>query len=177
MKKKNIVFPWWIIGLICPIVGIVLFILWKNKRRKDANNIIIGSIIGLFVYLFLVIILGSNGISIENKTVDSWYNDITSGKQTVTVIGSSTCSHCQEYKPVIKALAKKYKFNLYFFESDTLSSEDSDKLFNSFELKDYNGYVPYTFIFENNEYVNGIVGFADKSATIEYFKEYGVIKN
>ena len=147
-------------------------------KKKKTKNIIIASTFIFLIISFVVILFNSNNTEyVKKPNVDNWYNDISSGKQVVTVIGLTTCQHCQAYKPVIKSLANNEKFELYFFESDLLSDGQANKLINSFDLKDYDGYVPYTFIFKDNEYISGKVGYSNKNDIIDFLKKNNVIKN
>ena len=172
--KKNIII-FWLLGVILPPVGIILYFINKKKDKTKAKELLKGSIIGLLIYLFAALIVFTR-VPEDNRTVDDWHSDVNKGNVVVTVLGASYCSHCQEYKPVIRKLANKYKFNMYFFELDTLE-EDREKLENSFELPDFEGYVPYTVIFKDGKPIASTTGFVDKSATIKFLKENGIIKN
>ena len=171
MKKNKKEFPFWIIGLIIPIVGFILYFVLKGNNKS--KKLLVSSIVSLSVYsLILLAIINT----VPERTVDEWYNDINSGKEVITVIGLTTCSHCQEYKPVIQSLSKKYNFNLYFFEVDTLPEKEKDILFNTIELKDYDNHVPFTFIVRSKEYVTGVVGYNGRDSIKEFLKEYEIIK-
>ncbi len=129
-----------------------------------------------------VIIISLNGKTIDYKSrsVDEWYNDIMSGKEVITVYGGSECPHCHQYYPVITKLAKKYNLNLYFFEVDTLNKNNPDayqKLMNSFEIKDYDGSVPFTYIMKDGDYKNYTSGFISRDNTVNFLKENGLIKD
>ena len=116
----------------------------------------------------------------KERNVDDWYNDIMNKKEVLTVYGASYCSHCQEYYPVISKIANKYNINLYFFEVDTLNKENSeayDKLMNSFEISDYDGSVPFTYIMRDGQYVTSTTGFANRDLTMNFLKENKVIEN
>ena len=144
---------------------------------KKNKKLLIISVIGFTLLFVLFIFLIKGTYSMEEQTVDNWYNKSSSGETVVTIIGSSTCSHCQEYKPVITTLAKKYQFKLFFFEADKLNEDDSDKLYNTYDLESFDGRVPYTFIIKDNKFVISKTGFANREDTIEFLKENGVIKN
>ena len=109
-----------------------------------------------------------------NGMLKSWKDDINSGREVVTVIASSGCPHCKEYKPVITDIANKYNIKLYFFEVDSLVESDKDILtnINSDEF-DYSGSVPYTFVIRNNEYIGDTVGFVSSGSTIYYLNKFG----
>lgn len=142
----------------------------------------IGIIIGIIIVILGVIVISLNSQmpDYKERTVEDWYNDIINNKEVLTIYGASYCSHCQEYYPVISKLANKYNINLYFFEVDTIREKDKDaydKLMNSFELSDYDGNVPYTYIMRDGNFVNSTVGFANRDLTVNFLTENGIIKN
>lgn len=104
-----------------------------------------------------------------NYQLRNWKNDINSGKEVVTVIASSTCPHCKEYKPVITDIANKYNINLYFFEADELTNNDYDILTDIDDDKfSFTGSVPFTFIIRNNKYVDDKIGYNDEAGVIGF---------
>ena len=179
MKKRekinnNII--WWILGLVLPPLGIIMYFINRKKDKGKSKQLLTGSIIGLIIYLVVILCLATK-VPEDNRSVSDWHTDVNKGGVVVTVIGASYCTHCQEYKPVIKALSKKYGFNLYFIESDTLSEEDQNILYNTFELPNFEGYVPYTVIIKDGKPLTSTTGFANRETTIDFLKENGVIKN
>ena len=173
-KKNNLI--WWVLGLALPPIGIILYFFNKNNDKIKSKELLKGSIIGFIIYLFLILIIFA-GNPEDKRTVNDWHVDVNKGDVVVTVIGASYCNHCQEYKPIIKSLAKKYNFNMYFFESDLLNEDDKDILYNTFELPNFEGYVPYTVIIRDGKPITGTTGFANKETTIDFLKENGVIEN
>ena len=171
-KSNSFKFPLWIISLLLPPIGVVLYFI-KKKDKKESKSILTSFIIGFCIYSFILLgILNST----PEKTVSEWYNDVQNNETIVTVIGLTTCSHCQELKPVITRLSKKYKFNLYFFEVDTLSTEESDILYNTLDLKDYDEHVPFIFIVKDKEYANGTVGYSTQASLETYLMDNDIYK-
>jgi len=173
MKKLAIL--WWILGLICPPIGIILYFVFKKKDKEKSNNLIKGSILGLCVYSLFILYLGTHSSDYFNRTVDEWYKDVSSNNTVVTVIGASYCSHCQEYKPYITSLAKKKNINLYFYEIDTMKEADVNKLENSFDLAGYSGSVPFTVIFKDGKALATHEGFESNVMLYDFFKENGIV--
>ena len=176
MKNKNINTLLLFLGILLPPVGIIMYFINRKKDKSLSKILLIGTIIGLIIYLFVALIVFTKTPE-DKRTVNDWHTDVNKGGIVVTVIGASYCSHCQEYKPVIRNLSKKYGFNLYFFESDILGKEDQDILYNTFELPNFEGYVPYTVIIKDGSPLISTTGFANKEATVNFLKENGVIKN
>lgn len=151
---------------------------------KNKSNVIIFSVIGAIVLAFIAISFFKETPEIEKvdeseaywEEIESWYDDVNNKKTVVTVIGSSTCPHCQEYKPIITSLAEEKNFIFYFFESDKLNNEQYNILTNTYELENYEGYVPYTFVIKDNKFVKDTTGFESKDATVKFLKETKVIK-
>ena len=48
---------WGLLGFFVPIVGIVLYLVWRYERIKDGKYALIGAIIGAVVQLSLSILL------------------------------------------------------------------------------------------------------------------------
>ena len=66
---------------------------------------------------------------------------------------------------------------LYFFETDELENTDTTILTTTYELKNYEGYVPFTFILKDGEVVGDQTGYNDEETTIQLLREVGAIKD
>ena len=174
MKKNNYL---WIVGLLLPLVGLILIFTVFRKNKDAKSNLLVGVIVGFCLSAFALLAFSQRYSPYIVRSVDEWYKDVSSGNTVVTVFGASYCSHCKEYKPVLFKIAKKYDLNLYYFQVDTMDQNDFNKLTTSFEIKDYTGSVPFTFVMKKGEYVGYDVGFQDEETTIEFFKNQGLIKN
>ena len=64
----------------------------------------------------------------------------------------------------------------YFFEADYLDETDYAMLTKTFEIKNYTGAVPYTFIVKDGKFVADTVGYLDEETTINFLNENNVIK-
>jgi thiol-disulfide isomerase/thioredoxin len=153
----------------------------KNKRLITILGIVLA--IGLFVGLsFLIDASGKESENDDNDStgttadIESWYNKSTNGDEIVTVIASSTCPHCQEYKPVIENLASEKGFTLYFFEADYLDETDYAMLTGTFEIENYTGSVPYTFIVRDGKFVADTIGYSDEDTIVSFLEENNIIK-
>lgn len=193
--KKNKINLWWILGLLLPPVGIVLYILWRKNKKEEAKSIGTGTLISAVFWVFLGLSLLPNnnenlkGVSIDlsnivkevnvsknGKEVSSWYKDVSSGEAVVTVIASSTCPHCQNLKPIITASSKKYKYKLYFFEADQLKDEDYQVITDAIELDGYEGYVPYTFVIKDKVFKGSNTGEMTDSVLKDFLVQTEVLE-
>ena len=194
MKKQKKINLWWIVGLLLPPVGLVLFLLWRKNRKEDAKTIGTCSLISAIFWLFLGLSFIPNNsdnsgaiptinnmlkdvdISLAGKEVSSWYKDVSSGDAVVTVIASSTCPHCKNLKPVITASSKKHNYKLYFFEADTLSDDDYLIISNSIDLEGYEGYVPYTFVIKDRDFKGSHTGEMEDEDLVDFLIETEVLE-
>ena len=155
----------------------------ENKNKKLITILGIVLAIGLFIGLsFLIDASGKDKGNDDNNSsgttadIESWYNKATNGDEIVTVIASSACPHCQEYKPVIEKLASDKGFTLYFFAADYFAETNYAMLTGTFEIKNYTGAVPYTFIVKDGKFVADTVGYLDEETTINFLNENNIIK-
>ena len=147
-----------------------------NKKLKITLIVII-SVLAFYGLSYVISLKLPEEPKKEEKvlSVTDWYNDTLTDEYIVTVVGSSTCPHCNEYQPVIEEIADEYGFKLYFFKTDKLSEEDYNKLVNAYQFT--NEYIPYTVIIKNGKVIAGVEGFESKDSTIKYLKEHKVIEN
>ncbi len=170
---------WWLVGLILPPLGLILYLLWRKNNKEAAKSVGTGALISALLWMFfgLSFLINTNGEpKPEPIKVADWYNDYESGETIVTVLASSTCPHCQNLKPVITASSEKYGYKLYFFEGDTLSEADYGKLTTTIELEGYEGYVPYTFVISNKKFMGSHTGEMEDSDLTEFLKQTKVLK-
>ena len=171
--NKNII--WWIIGLLCPPVGLILYFIFRKKDKSKSSSLVKGSLVGFAFIGIFILYTATHSIDYTKRNIDEWYNDVKSNNTVVTVIGASYCSHCQEYKPYITSLAKKKNINLYFYEIDTMKEADVNKLENSFDLAGYSGSVPFTVIFKDGKALATHEGFESNVMLYDFFKKNGIV--
>lgn len=155
----------------------------KKSKEKDTLNIkgilIVIVCIAAFVGLSFLLPNGKKEESGNETTseykVSDWSKDVKE-KTVVTILASTTCPHCQAYKPVITKLAKDNNFTLYFFELDALSQDEQNVVTSTFELTNFVGSVPYTFIVKNGKVVSDTTGFSTEDDTVKFLKASDIIK-
>lgn len=93
----------------------------------------------------------------------------------ILVISQTICSHCKEYKPVLRKVLKKNKLTAYYIEVDKLSEEEQK------EFKKYISFdsTPMTiFLKEGKETTAAtrIVGSASEEKILKKLKSNGYIE-
>ena len=95
-------------------------------------------------------------------------------KETLVVyVGSSVCSACQAYKPIVTELIKNYKVKVYYVETNSDVTADLTAL-----QEKYLGtvqYTPTTFIYKNGVMLDSKVGALGYLALKNWFVQYGII--
>ena len=182
MKNKTEFKYWWILGLLIPPLGILLycskFIKMSNENR---TNLLTGTIIGTGIWVFIalsfLISVNGTGPSQEKEySVADWIVETKKSEPVVTVIGMTSCGHCQAYKPVIERLAEEEGFKLNFFETDALSQEDSEIVETKYEFETFENLVPFTFIVKEGKVIAENTGFGGETEIVKFLLNNGVIK-
>lgn len=83
-EKKKGNFGWAVLGFFIPIVGLILFIVWKDERKADSKNAGIGALVGFIIGVILIFVLPALLINrgwkdVQNSLVDRncklWYSE------------------------------------------------------------------------------------------------------
>lgn len=94
----------------------------------------------------------------------------------VLLISQTTCSHCENYKPKLKDVAKKYKLHVYYIDIDLLEEDEYDEL-DSYLSFASSGTPITIFLKDGNEttVANRIKGDSSKDKIIKKLKSNGFI--
>lgn len=139
---------------------------------KKKNFIFIGIIIIFLLILLLLFVNNGKGNLIELS-----YNDIKekieNKENFVLCVSRTTCSHCADYKPKLKEVAKENNINIYYIDVDKYDEEEFSNLIS------FDGSTPTTIFIKNGEEEttsNRINGDVSKSKIIEKLKSNGFVE-
>lgn len=93
----------------------------------------------------------------------------------ILYIGSSTCSHCKEYKETLNKVIEDYNLDIKYIDISKLSEKDSSEFQSNYPISG----TPTTIFIEDGEEkdtYNRIVGSAKYSKIVEKLKENDYIK-
>lgn len=146
----------------------------KNNKKKLVMGILGGIIvIGLIVFFFL----GSNS---SDNFIKLNYNEfkekIDNNDSFVLCVSRTTCSHCNDYKPKLKEVSKKYNIKIYYTEINEFSNSELDYFKDNFG---FDGGTPITmFIKDGKEGTTGsrIEGDVSMEKIVSKLKTNGFIK-
>ena len=149
----------------------------KESSKKSNTTTLILILVGVIAFIVVSFMLPSKEAKKpeKNPAVSEWAEKVKTG-ESITVLASSTCPHCQEYKPVINRLSSDHGFDLYFFELDEFSEDEQNILVGTFELKNFSGAVPYSFIVRDGKFVDDAVGYSNEESVVNFLKKNGLIK-
>lgn len=148
----------------------------KKFFEKNWKKILIAVLLVAFALLVMFTEEVPTNNVVEYPDVSSWKEETSADKPVVTVLALSTCGYCQNYQPVIEKLQEEYDFVLYWYEIDGVSDADYSTLMSTYELKNYEGSVPYTFITKDGEFVADTIGGMEEATTLKFLKDNEVIE-
>lgn len=150
MKKKLLIFLAFAIS-IGAIIAIIYAAITLNKQEKIEDS-----------YL----------IELTYKELEE---KINKKESFVLVFTQTQCSHCHEYKPILKRTLAKKKFYAYEVVLDNLSKQEKAKLN---DIANVSGTPTTVFIIDGEE-VNSssrLVGIQQEDKIVNRLKYYGYIK-
>jgi len=138
-------------------------------------------IIILFIICLIVLIgaIAADRINGKEYLIELKYEDvmkkIENKESFVLCLSQTTCQHCADFKPKLKEVAKEYKKELYYIETNLLTEEEAT----SFKkIISFSGTPTTVFITEGEEKTaaNRINGDLSKDKLIKKLKSNGIIK-
>lgn len=150
---------------------------------KKKTMIILGTAVIVAAFGFLIFAMVSEGMTnaAKDKTLISInFNELEkkiNNKDTfILVLTQKQCSHCVEYKPVLKEVLYEYDLKAYELDQNTLTKTEKAKLK---DIASITGTPTTVFISEGSEIATAtrIHGAASKGTIISRFKAMGYITN
>ncbi len=173
----------WILGLLLPPVGLVLYLVWRKTKKEYAKNAGVGALVATCIWAFLGLTLlidtkgkdkvESTDYQIYNADINEWIEATKSDEPVITVIGLTYCQFCKKYNPVINKIAKEKGIKLYWFDADNYGEDNLSTLTSTYELS-YEGSSPYTLVTKNGEVVGEHVeGYMEEKEANSFLSELG----
>ena len=150
---------------------------------KKKTMIFLGTAVIVAAFGFLIFAMVSEGMTnaAKDKTLISIsFNElekkIEKKESFILVITQKQCSHCAEYKPILKEVLYEYDLEAFELDQKTLTKKEKAKLK---DIASITGTPTTVFISEGSEIATAtrIHGAASKGAIISRFKAMGYITN
>lgn len=105
------------------------------------------------------------------------YFDFLLGKDKILLyLGSTDCSYCKEYKPLLEEVLQEYKLIAYYLDKATLSDEQKLDLMNSLDVL-YDGIAtPQLLVFQEGNTIGQLLGIKTKEQIVAFLTEKGYIE-
>ena len=133
-------------------------------------------IIKSFFLFSLVILLSGCSKTYLKEISYKDYKKLIDNKETFIVeVMRTSCSACSDFKPKLEEVANKYKVEVKYINTDNLSKEDSDKVYDELEVTG----TPTVIFYDKGEEItksSRINGSVSTKKIIEKFKTQGYIK-
>lgn len=150
MKKKLLI--WGLIAIVILAVASMIYASYTlNKKEKNEDNHLI------------------------ELTFDELEEKINNKDSFILLLSQTTCTHCLEYKPILKKVLAEYDIVAYEIEIDKLTQTEKAKLK---DIANAEG-TPNTIFIENGEETNTanrIKGTATESKIKSRLKALGYIQ-
>lgn len=104
-----------------------------------------------------------------NSNYNEWYNKTKEDKYVITILGSSQCDFCNNFKPIIEKVANDKEIELYFYYVDIIDQDEAEKLKTTYD-SNYTGVVPHMFITKNGNIVTNYTGEMTEKELLDFLK-------
>ncbi len=149
------------------------------KKNLIIAGIILVSILSIIGLIYASKTLNEKNEDEEKRLIQLTFNELqekVNNKETfILLLSQSDCSHCAQYKPILKKVLAKHDIYAYELEIDKISKEDNAKLK---DIANTSG-TPTTIFIENGSEANTssrLVGTKTSSEIERRLKSLGYIK-
>jgi len=152
----------------------------KFFQKYGALLIIVGLLV---VFLIVMLTVGTGSKSNKESTegqvtsmaASEWIEQSKGDDVMVTVFAQTTCSYCEQYKPIVTEVIGEEKVDIYWFDLDTLGEDDYNSLVEAYSDLSGQG-TPYTLITQSGKKIGEISGYVEKESLVSKLQEVGAIK-
>ena len=113
----------------------------------------------------------SNGTAYKEITYNEFASQVKSKETFVIFIGSATCSHCDDFKPILSQVIEDYDLDVKYIDLSKVSEAQYSEVKKKVDLS---GTPTLSYIEEGNcDTSKNLVGSNTYDDTVEYFKSIG----
>lgn len=132
-------------------------------------------IVLLIIAVFALTLTGcSNDKELINISYDDLSEKIRNKESFVLYVGSSECSHCAEFKPILEKVVNKYNLDVYYINMANISAAKYNAVMKKVDGKG----TPITVYIKDGKTESSprIEGESDYETIVEFFKELKLVK-
>lgn len=156
MKKSDFI-------LIGAVVLVVLVALISTKGTKAEEEID-----------YPLTLAGDAGL--HQMTYNDYETMVDNGDAFIVVIERAGCGYCIQYMPIVEEVANEKGIPMYYIDTDTLSTEEMDKLNNNNSYLKRNSWgTPTTLFMLGDRVIDTISGYVDKETVLSFIDDRVVV--
>ena len=116
----------------------------------------------------------SSKMQLQNISYDDLNNKFINKESFVLYIGSSTCTHCADFKPILEKVIDDYDLEVYYINMANVSDSEYQAVKNKTNLQG----TPTLLLVKNGKSLttDRIIGAKDYDETVNFFKDVNYIK-
>ena len=92
------------------------------------------------------------------------------------MFGENDCSYCDRLKPIIGKISIQNNIEIYYFEIDENNRTEVESQLTELGFVEGKIVTPLVAIVGENQLLDYIIGFSDKTLYIDKFNELGIIR-
>lgn len=156
MKKSDFI-------LIGAVVLVVLVALISTKGTKAEEEID-----------YPLTLAGDAGL--HQMTYNDYETMVDNGDAFIVVIERAGCGYCIQYMPIVEEVSNEKGIPMYYIDTDTLSTEEMDKLNNNNSYLKRNSWgTPTTLFMLGDRVIDTISGYVDKETVLSFIDDKVVV--
>lgn len=149
MKKSDFI----LIGVVLVIVVLAIFSSKGTLAEEEVE--------------YPLTLVGEAGM--HQITYDEYESFVENGDAFIVVIERAGCSYCIQYMPIVEDVANENNIPIHYIDTDTLSTEEMNKLSTTNNyLKKNNWGTPTTLFMLGSRVLDNIPGYVDKDTLLEF---------
>jgi predicted bacteriocin transport accessory protein len=129
----------------------------------------------LIIAVFAITLTGcSKDKALISVSYDGLAAKIRERDSFVLYVGSSECSHCAEFRPVLEKVMRKYKLDIYYIDMAELSAAKYKAVMDKIDGRG----TPTTVYIKKGRTLTSprIEGESDYETVVEFFQDLGLVK-
>lgn len=132
----------------------------------------------ILIIVLSLICITLTGCSSSKDLMEISYDELSdkikNEESFVLYVGSSECSHCAEYRPILEKIIYKYKLDVYYINLAKLSDAKRKSVLKKIDAEG----TPMTVYIEKGKTKKEpkVEGERDYDTTLEFFKELKLVK-
>lgn len=142
-------------------------------QEKQKIKILLLIIVGIVLLIPLSMAIQETK---AKRLLENLENHYKNNANALIYLGSSNCSHCLQFDPVINKVAQENELTFFYINFNDLSDKHFTKILETFNIEEENFGTPFLIITKNGEKLVDYPGYLEEEELIEFLKTNEIIK-